>query len=36
MASVIGLTATTLAGASIAQAASNDPLYDKLWGLQNS
>ena len=34
MASVIGLTATTLAGASPAQAATNDPFYDKLWGLQ--
>lgn len=34
MASVIGFTATTLAGASIARAATNDPLYGKLWGLQ--
>lgn len=34
MASVIGLTATTLAGASTAQAATNDPFYTKLWGLQ--
>ena len=34
MASVVGLTATTLAGAGTAQAATNDPFYGKLWGLQ--
>ena len=34
MASALGLAATTLAGASPAQAATNDPLYGKLWGLQ--
>jgi subtilisin family serine protease len=34
MASVLGLAATALAGASTAQAAPNDPFYGKLWGLQ--
>ena len=34
MATAVGLAATTLAGASTAQAATNDPFYGKLWGLQ--
>ena len=34
MASAAGLAATTLSGASTAQAATNDPFYGKLWGLQ--
>jgi subtilisin family serine protease len=34
MASAAGLAATTLVGAAPAQATTNDPLYGKLWGLQ--
>ena len=34
MASVVGLAATSLAGASTAQSATNDPFYGQLWGLQ--
>jgi len=34
MASVVGLAATALAGASTAHATTNDPFYGKLWGLQ--
>jgi len=34
MASAAGLAATTLAGATPAQATTNDPFYGKLWGLQ--
>jgi subtilisin family serine protease len=34
MASIAGLAATALTGASNAHAATNDPFYGKLWGLQ--